>query len=386
MPRVRKKKGRRSTVRAAKVFRRTTAVKKAARPRAVRRVRRRAPAARVRSPLRLRRSENNPVIEPGDHWWESKATFNPGAFATDDAVYLLYRAIGDTDSSVLGYARSGDGAGIDERLAEPAYVRPAQRSASGTETAAISHYNSGGGWNGGIEDPRLTLLDETVYLIYTAFDGWSSLRLALTSIPLADFQKKRWRWKKPVFISPPGEINKNWVLFPEKLKGKYAILHSVSPKVLVDYFGSLDELDGEHFIRSWWGDARRKKFWDNQMRGVGPPPLKTKSGWLVLYHAMDRRDPDRYKLGAMLLDLKDPTRVVARSKKPIFEPDEIYENDGFKAGVVYASGAVVMDGTLFIYYGGADKVTCVATADLDKFLRELKRTGTPKAKPAKIIR
>ncbi len=353
----------------------------------VRRPARRLAPAKKKSPLDLRRSEDNPIIEPkAVNWWESKATFNPGAFAVGSTVYLLYRAIGDTDSSVLGYARSEDGVAIDERLDEPAYARSLEKPSSRLGESLLLNYSSGGGWNGGAEDPRLTLVGDTVYLLYTAFDGWSSLRIALTSLPLADFKRKRWRWKEPIFISPPGELNKNWVLFPERIKGKHAILHSVSPKVAIEYVDSLDEFDGTKFIRSRHGAARRKSFWDNQMRGVGPPPLKTKEGWLVLYHAMDRRDPDRYKLGAMLLDIDDPEKIIARSRGPILEPDEMYENCGFKSGVVYACGAAIVEGTLFIYYGGADTVGCVATADLKAFLKELKRNGSPKAVPARAVK
>ena len=92
---------------------------------------------------------------------------------------------------------------------------------------------------------------------------------------------------------------------------------------------------------------------------------------------MDHKNPDRYKMGAMILDLKDPTKVLYRSAEPILEPEEWYENEGYKSGVVYSCGAVVKDGVLFVYYGGADKVSCVATADLNLFLEELVRTGAP---------
>ena len=126
--------------------------------------------------------------------------------------------------------------------------------------------------------------------------------------------------------------------------------------------------------------CRNTGAWDTWIRGAGPPPLKTKDGWLLLYHAMDVRDPNRYKLGAMLLDLNDPTKVLYRSRTPILEPDVYYENQGFKAGVVYSCGAVVKDGELYVYYGGADSVTCVAMANLDTFLDELKTYGASAAR------
>ena len=90
-----------------------------------------------------------------------------------------------------------------------------------------------------------------------------------------------------------------------------------------------------------------------------------------LYHKMEKHDTHRYKLWAMLLDLKDPTKILYNSVKPILEPDLWYENEGYKSGVVYSCGAVVKDGELFVYYGAADRVSCVATTDLDKFLQEL---------------
>jgi predicted GH43/DUF377 family glycosyl hydrolase len=242
-------------------------------------------------------------------------------------------------------------------------------------------YVSGGGWSGGCEDPRLTLLGDTVYMLYTAFDGWGSLRIALTSIKLFDFERGMWNWKNPVLISPPNEIHKNWVLFPEKINGKFAILHSFYPNILIDYFDSLDELDGKKFIKS---DNTRPidstRTWDSWFRGVGPSPIKTKLGWLILYHAMDHKNPDRYKMGALVLDFNNPTRVLYRSSFPILEPEEYYENNGYKWGVVYSCGAVVKDGTLFVYYGGADKVIGVAYIKLNELLDDLQKNGAVKLK------
>lgn len=337
-----------------------------------------------KQPYQLKRHENNPIVEPrADRFWEMKATFNPGAVCADGRVHLLYRAIGGDDRSVLGYAASDDGANITEKLEEPAFVpltvaRKSEKSATPINILSPA-YSSGGGWNGGCEDPRLTLIDSTVYLVYTAFDGWGSVRIALSSIGLNDFLNKRWTWKKPALISPPGEIHKNWVMFPEKINGKYAILHSISPEIAVDYFDTLDELENEErVIQSRHERASRTGGWDSWIRGAGPPPIKTKLGWLLFYHAMDARDPDRYKIGAMILDASDPTKVLYRAKAPVLEPDADYENSGFKSGVVYSCGAVVRDGELYVYYGGGDSVVCVAMARLDTFLEELERYGAPR--------
>lgn len=342
------------------------------------------------SPLELKRAWHNPIIKPeGNVYWESKAAFNPSALYHDGKIHVIYRAIGDSDVSVLGYASSSDGYFFDKKSKELAFYSKKHPVKKDPATKLVN-YSSGGGWGGGSEDPRLTLIGDRVYMIYTSFDGWGSLRMALTSISLEDFLKRRWHWSEPVLISPPGEVHKNWVLFPEKINGRFAILHSFAPKILVEYFSSLKELDGKKFIHS--NNTRpvdKTRTWDSWFRGVGPTPIKTKYGWLVIYHAMDHRNPDRYRMGAMILSLNDPTKVLYRSKEPILEPEEWYENEGYKRGVVYSCGAVVKPSStgkgkeLFVYYGGADKVSCVATADLDKFLEELVRTGKTRLRSKK---
>ena len=235
-------------------------------------------------------------------------------------------------------------------------------------------YPSGGSW-GGSEDPRLVKIDSRIYLIFNAFDGWDFIRVAVASIAENDFLAKRWLWSKPQLISPPGTINKNWVLFPEKINGKYAILHSISPEVQIDLVDRLEDLSsGRHIIKSIFGNGKPRREWDTWVRGVGPPPLKTKRGWLVLYHAIDKSDPHRYKLGALLLDLKNPKKVIARSPAPILAPDTWYENDE-KPGVVYACGATIDKETLFVYYGGGDKYVCVAKTPLKKLLDWMMASG-----------
>src|SRR3990167_2626175 len=169
--------------------------------------------------VELKRALHNPIITPRLYPWESKATFNPSAFIANGKIHLIYRAIGNNDSSVLGYAASQDGYNIDERL--PYFIyRRANNFTKADKSLLPIDYISGGGWNGGCEDPRLTLLGDIVYMLYTAFDGWGSLRIALTSIKLEDLENKKWNWKNPVLISPPGEIHKNWVLFPEKIPAR----------------------------------------------------------------------------------------------------------------------------------------------------------------------
>ncbi len=321
---------------------------------------------------KLDRYHGNPILGPRkENDWEAGEVFNPAAFLSDDGqVHILYRAIGRNGLSTVGYANSRDGFSIHERLDMPIYVSSATLDdvkVSRIQEKCSVPYASGGGW-GGSEDPKITRVEDTLYMTYTAFDGFNFPRVALTKIALDDFLSRKWNWSRPVLISPPGEIHKNWTIFPEKIHGKFAVLHSISPEVRIDYFDTLD-FDGNTFIKSEHSKTPLQGRWELLVRGVGPSPIKTKEGWLVLYHATTR--DCGYKLGAMLLDKKDPTKVIARSKAPILEPTVWYENEGSKPRIVYSCGAVVKDETLFVYYGGADTVTCVATVPLPRLLRAL---------------
>ncbi|HUQ29947.1 MAG TPA: hypothetical protein VM103_00275 [Candidatus Paceibacterota bacterium] len=329
-----------------------------------------------RSDILLARVFHNPVLRPARHPWEAEATFNPAAVILKDRTHLLYRAIGIDGVSRLGYASSANGIVFDERLSSPAYVAQSPRLGF----PGHRHYNpvmyaSGGSW-GGIEDPRMVRIEGRIYVSFSVFDGWDFIRVGVISISEDDFIAKRFgNWTPATLVSPPGQIHKNWVLFPEKIHGQFAFIHSITPKIEIAYRDRIEDIGKmEPFIESWTGprDARqgRAGFWDNHVRGAGPPPLKTDAGWLLFYHAVDEKDPGRYKLGAMLLDLQDPTKVLYRSHVPVLSPNARYENVG-KPGIVYACGAVIKGDTLYVYYGGADKVVCVAFANLRAFLRAL---------------
>lgn len=326
----------------------------------------------MRAGLSFLKHKENPIIKPTQkNSWESWQTFNPGAILLEKKVHFLYRAIGMDGISRLGYAVSNNGFAVGGRLPSFAYEHRLIANSFN-----FFSYASGGSF-GGSEDPRIVQVNKenTLYMTYTACDD--GLRVALTSIKLQDFLKKKWKWSQPKLISPPGEVHKNWVIFSEKIKGKYAILTSINPKISIAYRGSLDFKNNEH-IASFYDGHSNRHAWSSYIRGAGPPPVKTKLGWLLLYHALDKREPEKYKVGAMLLDLADPTKILYRAQKPVLEPNEYYESNGFKAGVVYALGAVVKNGKLLIYYGGADSYTCVASANLVEFLNALIKTGAPK--------
>ncbi|MDE1874711.1 MAG: hypothetical protein KGI79_03005 [Patescibacteria group bacterium] len=323
----------------------------------------------------VRRENANPMIKPGDHDWRARGAFNPAAIQDSTGrVHMLYRAVGGDGLSRLSYASSESGASIDDSLPYPVFAieNPRQNRDEDGPSGRIRHYDpvmypSGGSW-GGVEDPRMVSIDGTIYVTFNAFDGWDYLRVGITSISEDDFFHKRFTWSKPELISPKGKLNKNWMLFPEKINGKFAILHSINPKVQIEYVGRLEEITkGSRTIESTYGGGRPGKGWDTWVRSAGPPPVKTDRGWLVLYHAIDKRESHKYKLGAMLLDLKDPTKIIARAPSPILEPEMWYEND-WKPGIVYACGALVKKGELYIYYGGGDKHVCAAHTPIKPLL------------------
>jgi beta-1,2-mannobiose phosphorylase / 1,2-beta-oligomannan phosphorylase len=351
-----------------------------------------APKNRIQGHLRLppilERFEGNPILKPDPRfWWETKAVFNPAAIYEGGKVHILYRAIGETDNSLFGYASSLDGFHISERADKPAYVprEPFEGASSmpHVEDEKVSPYQSGGGTGGGCEDPRLTRIEDRVYLTYVAYDGYSPPRVALSSININDFLHRNWNWKRPVLISPPNIVDKNACILPEKINGKYVIFHRIFPDILIDFVDNLD-FDGKtRWLEGHYKIPVKNSSWDSLKVAAGPPPIKTKDGWLFIYHAIDEKDDIRYKIGAMLLDIKEPTRVLARTTIPILEPLADYENEGLKYGVVYPCGAVVLNDRLFVYYGGADMVACVATAKMSEFMAQLsyEREGVQVSSP-----
>ena len=331
----------------------------------------------------LKKPFHNPLIKPNpQNSWEAFNTFNPAALFAADKVHILYRAQGHDYISTVGYASSSDGFHIDKRLDYPIYdPRKYCKNYLNPGVPNLS-YISGGGY-GGCEDPRITKIGDSIYMTYVDFDGFGPPRIALTSISVKDFLAHKWLWKKPVLISPPGVVDKSACLLPEKINGKYVIFHRIFPDILIDFVDDLSFGPGR-YLKGQFKISPRVNKWDSRKIGAGAPPIKTEDGWLLIYQAVDDKNAHMYQVGAMLLDLKNPTKVLYRSDHPILSPTHEYENNGFKAGVVYPCGAVVINGTLFVYYGSADSYVCVATADLKNFINQLKSSLTAKLEPAKI--
>jgi predicted GH43/DUF377 family glycosyl hydrolase len=207
----------------------------------------------------------------------------------------------------------------------------------------------------GIEDPRISLIDGVYYINYV---GVSPNGVKTCLISTKDFKN----YKRLGVIFCPD--NKDIVIFPEKINGKYYALH----RPVSGLFGKNDIWIAESPDLISWGNhkflmAPALAGWDCAKIGAGAVPFKSKKGWLEVYHGVDENN--RYCLGAVLLDANDPSKMLARTTKPVFEPQTNYECDGFFGNVVFTCGLLFEDEKIKLYYGAADTSICFAQMDLD---------------------
>ncbi len=310
--------------------------------------------------IKLLRAKENPIILPiKEHSWESRAVFNPTAIYLAGKTHIIYRAMSEDNTSVFGYVNSKDGINIDYRSNEPIYI-----PRESFEQKLVPNGNSG------CEDPRITIIKDTIYMCYTAYDGKNPPRVALSSIKEKDFLAQKWNWSKPILISRPDTDDKDACIFPEKINGKYFVIHRIGNDINSAFVKDLN-FDDEKWLEEYIWIEPRIGMWDNKKVGIASTPIKTKDGWLLFYHGVSEED-SFYRLGVCLLDLKDPTKIIARLDEPIFEPEEKYEREGQIPNVVFPCGIVKVKDKIFVYYGGADSVVGVATIlekDLLKILK-----------------
>ncbi len=305
--------------------------------------------------ISLTREKINPIISPvNDNFWENKAVFNPAVVYLKNNYHFIYRALGENNVSCLGYARSSDGIHINYRYPKPVYTPKEEFELKKNESV----------YSYGCEDPRLTIIDDKIYMLYTAFDGITA-RVAITSIKIDDFLNEDWRWTKAKVISPPNFFDKDAFLFPEKVNGSFLIIHRLHNNINFSLVSDLDFKNNEFLEEEIWIKPR-KGWWDSKKIGAAAPPLKTEKGWFMLYHGIS--DDNIYRVGYLLLDLKNPLKILKRSDYPILEPEEEYEKKGIVENVVFPTGNVLKDGIISVYYGAADKVICLATIKLEKLL------------------
>lgn len=307
------------------------------------------------------RAPYNPILTAiPDHPWEAQAVFNPGVLSYKGITYIFYRAMSMDNTSTVGLAISLDDSSIQDRLPDPIYI-----PRSDFEMKLVPQANSG------CEDPRVTLIEDRIYMFYTAYDSVHSPKVAVSSINIKDFLNRNFVWDKPQVITPDGVDDKDACLFPTKINDSYLIFHRVGTDICADYIKSLD-FEKEKVDTCITILSPRNGTWDSGKVGISGPPIKTKHGWLLIYHASSKQH-HTYRLGAVLLDLNDPTLVLARSTDPVFEPTEDYEKIGIVNNVVFPCGLVVKNDKIYLYYGGADKVVGLAECNISDILDPLIR-------------
>ena len=335
--------------------------------------------------MKLKKFEGNPILSPlASSDWESLVTSNPGVIYDKGIFYMLYRAAGNDEQHVirLGLAVSKDGFHFERASDQPVFG-PSQNGPD----------------SGCVEDPRIVKYDDEFYVTYAyrpyapgqywkfahdevltaecGSDAPLAIRKNLGNTGLAvtsDFRSFRRLGR----LTSPVLDDRDVILFPEKIRGKYVMLHR--PKEFVgDSYGvkypsiwlkySDDLLSWEdkesHLLLSGVEGT-----WEEKIGG-STPPLKTEAGWLMLYHGVEHGGLGYYRVGALLLDLDNPLHVLARAPRPILEPEFEFELSGLYSGCIFPVGNVIVDGTLFVYYGSADKYVGVATCAVDELVEYL---------------
>lgn len=295
----------------------------------------------------IKRFAKNPILTAADIPYEVSTVHNAGVIKYKENYIMLFRSHLKNGRSIIGLAKSKDG--FNFNVVKEPFLIPA-------EEGIFKEYEEYG-----VEDPRITKLEEKYYITYSAYSRHGvRIGLAVTK----DFSNV----KRISFITEADQ--RNVVLFPEKINDKYfrldrphteinpwSIWLSVSPDLL------------------HWGDARviikpQQYHWDEMKIGAGAPPVKTSRGWLVIYHGVfQTMSGSVYRLGLALLDIKDPSRVISVCDRWLLQPEEVYERTGYVPNVVFCCGVVPeKDGSIKIYWGGADQVMCVGTAKINELV------------------
>lgn len=310
---------------------------------------------------------NGVMLEPEG---EIGAIFNCGATEYEGEVYLLPRAV------MKGYTKKETGHGYDNYVSEIWLAK--SRGGKNFTLSDEPFIKSNKPYNHGCEDARVTKLNGEYFITYTvlaepAFSGKGG-RIGLASTKdFSSFEKHG--------IIGPDVSGKNAVIFPDKVNGKIGVLHRTDPitsPIRILYFDNIEQLKENHDERVWkkyLGELdkhvvlSREYEWESKKIGAGPPPIKTDEGWILIYHGVDKNKI--YRVGAALLDLDNPQKVIARSSNPILEPEMDYEKKGDVSNVVFPGGAVLKKDELFIYYGAADTRCCLATCELNELIDSL---------------
>lgn len=341
-----------------------------------------------------KRFPENPLIQPKDVKPDNKdfiieSVFNPGAFTYKQMVGLLCRVTerpvqkktcvstpiitAGLKKEVLSFSLKDPGLTYDDPrkftyngkgyLTTLSHLRLAWsedgKHFTVNDLPTIEGYSSYESF--GVEDCRVTEIAGIFYLTYTAV---SDNGVAVGLISTSDWIN----FNRHGLIFPPH--NKDCSLFPEKINDSYHAFHRPAGILLGgSYIWLSDSTDLLHWGNHLCIAKTREGMWDCERVGVNGPPIKTDKGWLVLYHGAD--NTNRYCIGAMLCDTNNPSKVIARTGNPIFEPDAEYEKEGFFGNVVFSAGHIVKDDDLTLYYGAADTTVCAASFSVRQILELL---------------
>jgi len=342
-----------------------------------------------------KRSLNNPILKPGDiqpsmAGMKVECLLNPGVFKFENKVWLLLRVAErpeqETDKVSFPVLKDGgieimqfskDDPELD--ASDPRIIsykgRQYLTTLSHLRLVCSNHgihfyepegyrsiFGEGSQETFGIEDCRVTTMEKGYHLTYT--------KVSPEGVGVGYMYTKDWKkFERRGMIFHPH--NKDCAIFNEKINNKYYALHRPSsPELGGNYIWLAESPDLLH-----WGNHKciattRENSWDSARLGAGAEPIRTSEGWLAIYHGATHNN--RYCLGALLLDINDPSIIIARSKKPIMEPTADYEKTGFFGNVIFTNGHHLSGDKLTIYYGASDEVICMAEFSVSEILSSLK--------------
>ena len=302
------------------------------------------------------RHPNNPILLPKDAPIPCVSICNPAAAQFGDDVILLARVIDAQDRSQLFVARSKDGVGGWQFDKKPLLAPSEQNDESGRN----EWYDTLG-----CEDPRITFLPERAGYLIT-YVGYSPFGAGVCLAATSDFHTA----ERLGIIIPP--YDKDAVLFPRHIGGRYLILHRPTINGLENIW-LMESDDLLHWGRPICIMQKGESGWDSGKIGAGPPPIETPEGWLLIFHGAEQTPQGWvYRVGLALLDLDDPTKVLAQTRRPVFAPETSYEKGGPKPGIVFPTGTVLQGDIVSVYYGADDTGIALATAPISRLLQALK--------------
>ncbi|MFV8375730.1 pesticidal protein Cry7Aa [Flavobacterium sp. LB1P71] len=334
------------------------------------------------------------ILSPTENEFENNGVFNPGIYQEGNIIHILYRAVQHGNYSTIGYAKMEGPVKVTERKQQPLISRDFDYEKHG------------------MEDARIVKIEDTYYITYTAYDGINAMAALATSKDLIHFEKhgiitpriNYHEYENFVACCNQDNLNpkyhqyynlfaqigladdkfrllrdKDVVLFPRKINGKFVLLHRIWPGIQIVQFDDWKEL-----TKSFWEEYLKnivkhivldpKDIFEVDYIGAGAPPIETEFGWLIIYHGVQEAITGKiYHAKAALLQLDKPEIEISRLPYPLFSPTKQWEIKGEVNNVVFPTGYSLFGDDLYIYYGAADKHIAVAKMSLKELLLELRK-------------